>query len=116
MTLATGLVTPIIRDVFAMQKDSRIPTSIQMIGHCFMGAILGSLLGLALILTNQNIFQFIATSQSPSMEMAVFVGFFSFIIGIGSTISGFFFIALELNSLKAKQQRANQRQGPDRLN
>ena len=89
---------------FAMQKESRTPTSVQMINHCGMGAILGVLLGLGLIVTDKNIFQFIVSSSSPLMEMAVFVGFFSFVIGIGATLSGFIFTAIELNALGAKQQ------------
>jgi hypothetical protein len=38
------------------------------------------------------------------MEMAVFVGFFSFVVGTGATMSGFVFTAIELNALEAKQQ------------
>jgi NhaP-type Na+/H+ or K+/H+ antiporter len=89
---------------FAMQKDSITPISVQMIIHCGMGVILGALLGLALIATNPQIFQFIVSSSSPLMEMAVFVGFFSFVVGTGATMSGFVFTAIELNALEAKQQ------------
>jgi hypothetical protein len=66
---------------------------------------------LALILIDQNIFQFIVSSSSPLMNVAVFVGFFSFVVGTGATMSGFIFTAIELNSLKAKQQtiRVSQR-------
>jgi hypothetical protein len=98
-----------------MQKDSRRPLSVQMVIHCAVGMILGALFGLALIITDPNIFKFIVTSESPLMEMAVFVGFFSFVVGIGATISGFFFTTIELDALKAKQQtkRISQRQGPD---
>jgi hypothetical protein len=39
-----------------------------------MGVMLGAILGLALILTDQNIFQFIVSSSSPLTNMAVFVG------------------------------------------
>jgi hypothetical protein len=59
-----------------------------------MGAILGVLLGLALIVTDKSIFQFIVSSSSPLMNMAMFVGFFSFVVGTGATISGFIFTAL----------------------
>lgn len=76
-----------------------------------MGAILGALLALALIGTNGHIFQLIASSSSPSLSMALFVGFFSFVVGTGATISGFIFTAIELNALEAKQQteRVNRR-------
>jgi NhaP-type Na+/H+ or K+/H+ antiporter len=98
-----------------MRKDSRTPTSIQLVIHCGMGVILGALLGLALILTNPQIFQFIISSSSPLMEMAVFVGFFSFVVGTGATVSGVIFTALELNALEAKRQtqRIHQRRSPD---
>jgi NhaP-type Na+/H+ or K+/H+ antiporter len=98
-----------------MQKDSRSPTSIQLVIHCAMGVILGAILGLALILIDQNIFQFIVSSSSPLMNTAVFVGFFCFLVGTGATMSGFVFTAIELNSLEVKQQtqRINQRRGPE---
>jgi len=83
-----------------MQKDSKTPTSVQLVIHCGMGVILGALLGLALIVTNPQIFQFIVSSPSPLMEMAVVVGFFCFVIGTGATISGFIFTAIEMNSLE----------------
>ncbi len=85
-----------------------------MIGHCCTGAVLGSLLGFALIFTDKNIFQFIATSQSPLMEMLVFIGFFSFFVGIGATLTGFFFTAVELNALaKQEAKRRIHRRSPD---
>lgn len=80
-----------------------------------MGAILGVLLGLALIVTDKNIFQFIVSSSSPLMNMTMFVGFFSFVVGTGATISGFIFTALELNTLEAKPKRVHQWRGPDNL-
>ena len=101
---------------FAMQKDSRTPLSVQMIIHCGIGVMLGALLGLALIVTNPQIFQFILSSSLPLMELVVFVGFFSFVIGTGATISGFIFTAIELNSSEVKQQtqRINNRRSPDK--
>ncbi len=82
-----------------------------------MGVILGAIFGLALIFTHQNIFQFIVSSSSPSMNMALFVGYFSFMVGTGATMSGFFFTVIELNAFKAKQQtkRVNQWRGPDNI-
>ncbi len=98
-----------------MHKDSRTPTLIQLMVHGGMGVELGALLGIALMLTDHNIFQFIVTSSSPLGNMAVFLGFFSFVIGVGATISGFFFTTIELNELKAKQQtkKVNQWRRPD---
>ncbi len=110
MTLATGLRPSIRHGAFAMQNDLRRLITVQMILHCITGVVLGSLFALALILTDKNILQFIRTSPSPWMETAVVVGFFSFIIGMGAAITGFFFTVIDLSSLQAKQQgqRINQ--------
>jgi NhaP-type Na+/H+ or K+/H+ antiporter len=86
-----------------MQKKSRTPFA-QMIIHCAMGAILGALLAIALMVANRHIFHFIASSSSPMTEMAFFVGFISFVFAIGATLSGFIFTAIEINALKAKQR------------
>lgn len=74
-----------------------------------MGLTLGALFALVLIVTNQHIFELIASSSSPSGTMALFVGFFAFVIGTGATISGFIFSAIELNALEAKQQTKHMR-------
>jgi Ni/Fe-hydrogenase subunit HybB-like protein len=97
-----------------MQKKSTTPSARQVIIHSAMGTILGALLGISLILTNQLISQLIASSSSPSISLAVFIGFFSFVVGTGATISGFIFSAIELNALEAKQQteRVSRRRGP----
>jgi NhaP-type Na+/H+ or K+/H+ antiporter len=73
-----------------------------------MGAILGALLAVALIVTNRHIFQSIASSSSPSTSMALFIGFVSFVFAIGATLSGFVFTAVELNALEAKRQSVAQ--------
>ncbi len=112
VTLASMSITCELDDI-AMQKGSTTPTSAQMIIHCAMGLVLGALMGLVLIVTNQHIFALIATSSAPSGSMALFIGFFSFVVGTGATISGFIFTAIELNALEAKQQteRINKRRG-----
>ncbi len=61
-------------------------------------------MALVLIVTNRDIFQLIASSSSPSISMALLIGFFSFIVGTGATISGFIFTAIELNALEAKRK------------
>jgi NhaP-type Na+/H+ or K+/H+ antiporter len=93
-----------------MQKESRTPFA-QMMIHCAMGAVLGALLAIALMITNRHIFHFIASSASPLTEMAFFVGFISFVFAIGATLSGFIFTAIELNALEERQrtERFNRR-------
>ena len=98
------VVSRLRQGAFAMQKDSRTPSVRQVIVHSAMGSVLGSLLAVSLIITNQNLFHFIAASPSPSTSLALFIGFFSFVIGTGATISGCIFTAIELNALEAKQR------------
>ncbi len=78
-----------------------------------MGAILGAVMAVAPIVTNRDIFQLIASSSSPSVSMALLIGFFSFVAGTGATISGFIFTAVELNALEAKRrtERVDRRRG-----
>jgi NhaP-type Na+/H+ or K+/H+ antiporter len=87
-----------------MHKDSRSPSFRQLIIHCGMGVVLGALFALALAISNRQLYHLIASSSSPSTSMALFVGFFSFVVGTGATISGFVFTALELAAVEAKQQ------------
>lgn len=98
-----------------MQKDSRRPTPVQLIVHFGMGAVLGALLVLAMIVTDQRIFQSLASSSSPLMDMAMFLGLFSFVIGTGASMTGFIFTTIELDALKAKRQTNRvKRRYPDR--
>jgi hypothetical protein len=97
-----------------MQKESRTPTSVQVIVHFGMGAVLGALLASAMILTHKDIFQSMASSSSSLMDMAFFVGVLSFAIGMGASMTGFGFTVIELEALEAKRQaRFNQRRNPD---
>jgi len=68
-----------------------------------MGSVLGALLALSVILTNQNVFHLIATSPSPTADLMLFVGFFSFVVGTGATISGCIFTVIDQNALEAKE-------------
>jgi hypothetical protein len=97
-----------------IQKDSKIPTPAQLIIHYGMGAVLGALLALAMVLTDEGIFQSIVSSSSPSMDMAMFIGVLSFAIGMGASMTGFIFTVVELDALEAKRQtsRVKQRQDP----
>jgi FtsH-binding integral membrane protein len=87
-----------------MQKDSRTPSFAHLITHFAMGAILGALFALAVVISNRQIFHLIASASSPSASMALFVDFFSFVLAIGACLSGYIFTAVELNALEAKQQ------------
>jgi hypothetical protein len=69
-----------------------------------MGAVLGALLALAVIVTNPHLFGLIAHSSSPSFVIMLFVGVSSFLIAAGATISGLIFTTIEINSPRAKQR------------
>jgi len=99
-----------------MQKDSKMPTPVQLMSHFGMGAVLGALLALAMILINKDMFQSILSSSSPLMDMTFFVGVLSFAIGMGASMTGFGFSAIELHALEAKQQtrRVKEWRDPDR--
>jgi len=51
-----------------MQKDPRIPSFGQVIIHTAMGAVLGGLLALALLVTDSDLFRLIAHSPSPGFD------------------------------------------------
>jgi uncharacterized membrane protein YccC len=89
-----------------MQKDSRTPTSVQLIIHFAMGSVLGAMLALAMLLTDKSLL--------PLTDMAFFVGVLSFAIGMGASMTGFGFTAIELEA-KRQAQRVNQRRNPDRV-
>jgi uncharacterized membrane protein YccC len=96
-----------------MQKQSKMPTPVQLMIHFGMGAVLGALLALAMILINKDIFQSILSSSSPLMDMAFFVGVLSFAIGTGASMTGFHFTAIELDALAKRQtSRVKHRQDP----
>lgn len=87
-----------------MRKDSITPSFRQLIIHFGTGAFLGALLAFALIVMERSTFQVIASSSSPVSSAAIFVGTISFAIGLGATLSGYFFTAIELTALAAKQR------------
>ena len=67
-----------------------------LIGHSAMGAGLGLLLSLTLIVSGAgNIFEMITNSEEPKLTAAIFVGFFTSIIAVGATLSGLIFMAME---------------------
>jgi uncharacterized membrane protein len=72
-----------------------------------MGAVLGALLGLAVLVTNHRLSELIAHSSSPRFHMALLMGVFSFLIAAGATLSGLIFTTIEINSPLAKQRAIN---------
>jgi hypothetical protein len=72
-----------------------------------MGAILGALLALALIVTNRHLFELIAHSPSPKFLIGLFLGVSSFLIAADATLSGLTFTTIEINSPLTKQRAVN---------
>ena len=88
-----------------MEKGSRTPSFRQLIVHTAMGAVLGALLALAVIVTNRHFFEMIAHSPSPRFLVALLMGVTSFLIAAGATLSGAIFTTIELNSSPLARQR-----------
>jgi hypothetical protein len=87
-----------------MQKDPRTPSFRQVIVHTAMGAVLGAMLALALIVTNRHLFELIAHSPSPRFFVALLMGVSSSLIAAGATFSGLIFTTAELTSRPAKRR------------
>lgn len=88
-----------------MHKNSKTPSFRQVIVHTAMGAILGALLGLAVIATNHHLYELIAHSQSPRFLTVLLMGVCSFLIAAGATLSGLIFTTVEINSASGKTTR-----------
>ena len=68
----------------------------RLIGHSAMGAGLGLLLSLTLIVSGAgNVFEMIINSEEPKLTVAIFVGFFASIIAVGATLTGLILMAIE---------------------
>jgi NhaP-type Na+/H+ or K+/H+ antiporter len=87
-----------------MEKDSRKPSFWQVIVHTAMGAVLGALLGLALVATNRHLSGLIAHSQSRIFLLALLMGVCSSLIAAGATLSGLIFMTAEMNATPAKRR------------
>jgi hypothetical protein len=87
-----------------MYKDQKTPSFRQVIVHTVMGAVLGALLALALIVTNRHLFELIAHFPSPGFPLAQLIGVSSFLIAAGATLSGLIFTTVEINSPPAKRR------------
>jgi hypothetical protein len=79
------------------------PSFRQVIVHTAMGAVLGGLLALALIVTNRHLFELIGHFPSPGFPLALLMGVSSFLIAAGATLSGLIFTTVEINSPHAKR-------------
>jgi hypothetical protein len=67
-----------------------------------MGAVLGALLALALIVTNRHLFELTAHFPSPGFPLVLLMGVSSFVIAAGATLTGLLFTTIEINSLPTK--------------
>jgi hypothetical protein len=60
-----------------------------------MGAVLGGLLALALLVTNGDLLKMIAHSPAPGFDIALLMSVFSFLIAAGASFSGFIFTSVK---------------------
>ena len=81
-----------------MQKDPTTPSFRQVIVHTAMGAILGALLALALIVTDRHLFELIAHFPSPGFPLLRLIGVCSCSIAAGATLTGLIFTTIEIDS------------------
>jgi hypothetical protein len=64
--------------------------------HLAMGACLGALFALTLIVSNAaNLFDMMARAADPQGTVALFVGATSMFFAVGATITGFIFMQIE---------------------
>jgi hypothetical protein len=79
-----------------MQKGPRRLLFYDLFGHLTMGAGLGVLLALLLLICDtRNVFGSIVNSESPRLALAIFVGTLTSLIATGATISGWIFNMME---------------------
>lgn len=74
------------------------PSFRQVMVHTAMGAVLGALLALALIVTDSHLFELIAHFPSPGFPLVLLIGVSSFLIAAGATLTGLLFTTIEINS------------------
>jgi hypothetical protein len=81
-----------------MHEDPRTASFRQVIVHTAMGAVLGALLALALLVTDRHLFELIAHFPSPGFPLLRLIGVSSFLIAAGATLTGLLFTTIEINS------------------
>ena len=92
MTLVIARVICVLHPMPAPKNSWRIA----LIGHFGMGAIMGMLLSLSLVVGNYaHILDMIENSSTPSSMLLLVVGFFSSTFALGATLTGFLFTAAE---------------------
>ena len=72
-----------------MQRKTAKSDVLAVTGHLTMGMTLGALLAIA------GILQMLLNDPSPATSIAVFVGIFSSITGVGATLTGLVFQSME---------------------
>lgn len=77
-------------------KPRNISLYANLASHLAMGACLGAMFALTLIVSNTaNIFDMMTRAPSPQGTVAIFVGATSLFFAVGATITGFIFIQVE---------------------
>jgi hypothetical protein len=79
-----------------MKQHPTAPAARDLLVHLAIGVGLGLVLSLALIVGNGgHVFEMIVNSSAPKATMALFVGVTSSLMGVGATLSGFVFTAMD---------------------
>ena len=79
-----------------MHQHRKPPLLLPLAGHLAMGGLLGTLLAASLIATRANgIFDMIVNSAAPRLTTTIFIGTFAALFAVGTTLTGWIFIAME---------------------
>jgi hypothetical protein len=78
-----------------MQTRSSRSLARHLIGHSAMGAGLGMLLALSLMVCEQHLYELIAASPAPTLTILVFAGTLTSLFTVGAGLSGLIFALLD---------------------
>jgi hypothetical protein len=79
-----------------MQRKTAKSEVLAVIGHLSMGMALGALLAMAVLLDDRaRILQMFLDGPSPAAAIAVFVGIFATVTGVGATLTGLVFQSMQ---------------------
>jgi hypothetical protein len=70
-------------------------STIETLNHLLVGASLGAILALGLLVGNKAIAHAVAGQPSPQLFMLGFILITSAVVAVGSSITGFIFTAIE---------------------
>ena len=92
-----------------MQRGPDTVTVREVAAHFAMGTSLGTLAALLLLLLNGHVFEMIARASGPAVSPAFFVAVFASLLGVGATLTGVIFSAMEAERIAESKRPPPQR-------